>query len=99
MVFYLISEGYDLIILTKNGYIFFEMASNMLSAGIDKTHRDLILGHALQGMDRYYISPDEGTLKDAMRKYTRWLDDQIAQVSGNLDQTLDQTLDQSTLTH
>ncbi len=25
--------------------------TNMLNAGIDKTHRDVILGHALQGMD------------------------------------------------
>lgn len=61
--------------------------TNILNAGIDKTHRDLILGHALQGMDRHYIFPEEGTLKAAIRKYTRWLDDQIAQVSGNLDQT------------
>jgi hypothetical protein len=28
---------------------------NMLEAGADKTYRDLILGHSLEGMDRHYI--------------------------------------------
>ena len=62
----------------------------MLNTGIDKTHRDVILGHALQGMDVHYISLNENTLKAAMKKYTRWLDDQIEQEFANVDQTVDQ---------
>ena len=58
----------------------------MLSAGVDKVHRDLILGHSLQGMDVHYMAPDDETLKQAMDKYTRWIDDQIA----NVDQSVDQ---------
>jgi integrase len=60
--------------------------TNMLNAGIDKSHRDIILGHTLQGMDIYYLSPSEDILKQAMDQYTRWIDDQIA----NVDQTVDQ---------
>jgi hypothetical protein len=30
--------------------------------------------------------PDEESLKNAMDKYTRWLDDQIANVDQNVDQ-------------
>jgi len=58
----------------------------MLNAGVDKVHRDLILGHSLKGMDIHYMAPDEDTLKEAMEKYTRWIDDQIA----NVDQSVDQ---------
>ena len=32
------------------------------------------------------MAPDDETLKEAMDKYTRWLDDQIA----NVDQSVDQ---------
>ena len=60
--------------------------TNMLNAGIDKSHRDIILGHTLQGMDIYYLSPNEDILKQAMDQYTRWIDDQIA----NVDQSVDQ---------
>jgi len=65
--------------------------TNMLNAGIDKAHRDVILGHALQGMDVHYISLDEDTLKEVMKRYTRWLDDQVEAVSADLDHALDQT--------
>ena len=41
----------------------------MLTAGVDKVHRDLILGHSLQGMDVHYMAPDDVTLKEAMEKY------------------------------
>jgi hypothetical protein len=47
------------------------------NAGIDKAHRDMILGHSLQGMDAYYLVADENALKRAMGKYTDWLDRQI----------------------
>jgi hypothetical protein len=75
---------------TPNGIIFHDIRrtvkTNMLSAGVDKVHRDLILGHSLQGMDIHYMAPDDETLKEAMEKYTGWLDDQIA----NVDQSVDQ---------
>lgn len=48
--------------------------TNMLEAGIDKTYRDLILGHSLQGMDAHYISPDEKILIREMTKYVKWLE-------------------------
>jgi integrase len=75
---------------TENGIIFHDIRrtvkTNMLNAGIDKVHRDLILGHSLQGMDVHYMAPDDQTLKEAMDKYTRWIDDQII----NVDQSVDQ---------
>jgi len=59
--------------------------TNMLAAGVDKTYRDLILGHSLQGMDVHYIQPGEEALKQAMARYTAWRDGQF----GNVDQTVD----------
>jgi integrase len=53
----------------------------MLAAGVDKAHRDTILGHSLQGMDVHYLVPTEENLKQAMTKYTDWLDRQFAEVS------------------
>lgn len=60
--------------------------TNMLEAGVDKTYRDLILGHSLEGMDRHYIKPSDETLRQAMARYTAWLDAQL----GSVDQTVDQ---------
>jgi integrase len=51
--------------------------TNMLRAGVDKALRDTILGHSLEGMDTFYIKPTEDDLKDAMEKYTLWLDEQL----------------------
>lgn len=53
---------------------------------LDKTYRDLILGHSLEGMDRHYIKPSEESLREAMARYTAWLDEQL----GSVDQTVDQ---------
>ena len=47
--------------------------TNMLNAGIDKVHHDLILGHRLRGMDAYYMVPDDASLKGAMDKHTSWV--------------------------
>ncbi|MEW6669442.1 MAG: hypothetical protein AB1512_29875 [Thermodesulfobacteriota bacterium] len=47
--------------------------TNMLAAGVDKAHRDMILGHSLQGMDVHYLSPREESLKEAMERFTLWL--------------------------
>jgi integrase len=76
---------------TENGIIFHDIRrtvkTNMLTAGVDKVHRDLILGHSLQGMDVHYMAPDEETLKEAMEKYTRWIDAQFQFVDQSVDQT------------
>lgn len=40
--------------------------TNMLRAGVDKTLRDVILGHSLKGMDVYYIKPTDEDLHQAM---------------------------------
>lgn len=60
------------------------------AADVSKVCRDLILGHSLQGMDPHYIVPGEETLSQAMGKYTRWLDGQIAESVASDDQTFDQ---------
>jgi integrase len=74
---------------TPNGFTFHDIRrtvkTNMLNAGVDKVYRDLILGHSLRGMDAHYLAPSEDSLKDAMNKYTRWLDDQIAEASKEMD--------------
>lgn len=55
--------------------------TNMLNAGVDKVHRDLILGHSLQGMDVHYMAPSEDDLHRAMARYTEWLDSQMQSVA------------------
>jgi integrase len=59
--------------------------TNMLSAGVDKVYRDLILGHSLKGMDIHYLVPSEDSLKQAIGKYTWWIDNQIANVDLSVD--------------
>ncbi len=46
----------------------------MFNAGVDKVHRDIILGYSLHGMDVHYISSSEEDLHRAMGIYTAWLD-------------------------
>jgi integrase len=79
---------------TRNGIIMHDfrrtVKTNMQTAGVSKVCRDLILGHSLQGMDPHYIVPSEETLKQGMDKYTRWLDDQIAETVASVDQNVDQ---------
>lgn len=64
-----------------NGVTFHDLRrtvkTNMLNAGVDKVHRDIILGHSLHGMDVHYMSPSEEDLHRAMSKYTAWLDAQM----------------------
>ena len=45
--------------------------TNMLSAGMDKVYRDMILGHSLTGMDVHYMAPSEEDLHQAMGIYTK----------------------------
>jgi len=49
------------------------------------------VGHSLRGMDVHYLAPSEDSLKGAMEKYTRWLDEQIDNISGAFDQNLAQS--------
>lgn len=58
--------------------------------GVSEVCRNLILNHSMQGMDTHYIVPSEETLTQAMEKYTRWLDDQIAKPVASVDQNVDQ---------
>ena len=51
--------------------------TNMVNAGVDRVHRDVILGHSLQGMDAHYMAPSEEDLHRAMDRYTAWLDEEI----------------------
>jgi len=62
------------------------MLKILRSVNINNYYRDLILGHSLQVMDVHYMAPDDETLRQAMEKYTRWIDHQIA----NVDQSVDQ---------
>ena len=62
--------------------------TNMVNAGVDHVHRDLILGHSLQGMDVHYMAPSEDDLHRAMARYTEWLDGQL-DLHG-VDQNVDQ---------
>jgi len=76
----------------ENGITFHDIRrtvkTNMLNAGVDKVHRDLILGHSLQGMDVHYMAPSDDDLHRAMLRYTEWLDGQLNLT--NVDQNVDQ---------
>ena len=75
---------------TLNGLTFHDIRrtvkTNMLNAGIDKVHRDMIIGHSLKGMDVHYMVADEDALKEAMVKYTKWLDVKTANVTQTVTQ-------------
>jgi len=55
--------------------------TNMVNAGVDQIHRDLILGHSPKGMDVHCISPSEDDFHRALAKYTAWLDKEMEFVS------------------
>jgi len=62
----------------QNGLIFHDIRRTvktlMLQAGIDKVHRDMILGHSLQGMDSHYMVATDDALMRAMDAYTQFID-------------------------
>jgi integrase len=62
--------------------------TNMLLAGVDKVHRDAILGHSLKGMDAHYIVVSDDSLTRAMDRYTKWFDREV--VSASVDQNVGQ---------
>jgi integrase len=76
-----IEQGRDV----AGGLIFHDLRrtvkTNMVNAGVDRVHRDIILGHSLLGMDIHYMAPSEEDLHRAMGVYTEWLNAQIASVS------------------
>ena len=58
--------------------------TNMLTSGMDKVHRDMILGHSLKGMDVHYLVPSEENLTNAMKRYTEWLDNNLSTANTSL---------------
>jgi integrase len=84
-----INQGRDV----AGGLIFHDLRRtvkiNMVNAGVDQVHRDIILGHSLHGMDVHYMAPSEEDLHRAMARYTEWLDGQL-----NL-QSVDHSVDQA----
>lgn len=63
--------------------------TNLLLAGVDRPHRDSILGHSLKGMDVHYIVPSDESLTKAMDRFTDWWDGELK--LQNVDQTLSKT--------
>ena len=49
----------------------------MLNSGVDTAHRDMMIGHSLQGMDVHYLIPTEDSLKETMDRYTQWIDERM----------------------
>jgi integrase len=78
----------------SNGIVFHDIRrtfkTNMLLAGVDRPHRDTILGHSLKRMDAHYIVPSDESLTKAMDRFTGWLDRELK--LKNVDQNVDQTL-------
>jgi integrase len=64
------------------------MKTNMLSAGVDKAHRDMIVGHSLHGMDAIYLVENDEALRAAMDKFTKWIDKQLN--TAIINQTINQ---------
>lgn len=69
---------------TEDGIIMHDfrrtVKTNMLNAGMNKVHRDVILGNRLKGMEAHYISLFDDDLRQTMAIYTDRLDTQIQNV-------------------
>jgi len=78
----------------ENGVVFHDLRAsaktNMLEAGIDKAFRDKLVGHSLPGMDAYYLRIKDKHLREAMDRYTSWLEAQIEVVLANAPQNAPQ---------
>lgn len=55
--------------------------TNMADAGLRKHHRDALLGHASEGMDRHYLQKRESELVDAMDKFAAYMDRKLENVT------------------
>jgi len=60
----------------------------MVAADVNKTYRDVIMGHSLKGMYGHYIKPSEEALTKAMDNYTRWIDNQIENVNQTVNKNI-----------
>jgi integrase len=60
--------------------------TNMVRAGIADIYRNALLGHAMEGMDKYYVIVSDADLQRAMTQYTEWLDAELQNVDQNVDQ-------------
>jgi len=54
--------------------------THLFKAGVGRTARDVLLGHTLRGMDKFYLRVSDEDLKSAMDKYTVWIDSELADV-------------------
>jgi len=76
----------------KNGTTFHDIRrtvkTNMVEAGVNRIHRDLILGHALSGMDAHYIKPSTDSLTKAIKIYTEWMDNTWGCKTENVNQNV-----------
>jgi integrase len=62
--------------------------THMLNSGVDKAHRDMVIGHSLQGMDVHYLIPTEDSLREAMDRYTQWLDERLLEKKESVRQNV-----------
>jgi len=66
----------------RNGVTFHDIRrtvkTNMLNSGMDKAHRDMMIGYSQKGMDAHYLVAVEESLKLAMLRYTEWLGKKLA---------------------
>jgi hypothetical protein len=53
-------------------------------------HMNAESSRTTHGMDVHYLSPTEESLKEAMDRFTLWLDRKLEEASANVDQTVDQ---------
>jgi len=60
--------------------------TNMDRAGVSESCRKAILGHSFRGMDRHYLRLSDEDLKEAVDKYTTWIDTQFANVTQSVTQ-------------
>ena len=62
--------------LTEAGQVYRDSVERILS-DIDDAHRDMILALCPEGMDIHYLVTTDESLQNALKKYTKWLDDQF----------------------
>ena len=62
--------------------------THLLYAWVDKVRRDAIVGHSLKDMDAHYIVLSDESLREAMDRYTVWLDDKIDDAEKLLEERL-----------
>jgi integrase len=78
----------------KNGVLFRDLRAsaktNMMEAGIDPALRHKLLGHRPDGMDTYYLRIKDEHLREAMDRYTAWLEERTGVFPANAPQSAPQ---------